>query len=102
MQIWGFELYEGGLVLLKVSPFKCVMRFGKNDKLSPIFIGPVKILIQIRKVAYKLALQPSLAVVHLVFHVSMILKYVLSLNLAVFSQDISFEEELIAKFDRQV
>lgn len=77
MQIWGFELYEGGLVWLKVSPFKCVMRFGKNDKLSPIFIGPVKILIQIRKVAYKLALQPSLAVVHLVFYVSMILKYVL-------------------------
>ena len=34
--------YEiGDKVFLKVSPWKGVVRFGKKDKLSPYFIGPL-------------------------------------------------------------
>ena len=51
-----------------------VMRFGKKGKLSPHFIGPFEILERIGEVAYKLALPPSLASVHNVFHVSMLKK----------------------------
>lgn len=35
---------EGEMVMLKVSPWKGVLRFGKRGKLSPRFIGPFKIL----------------------------------------------------------
>ena len=37
--------YEvGEKVFLKVSPWKKVMRFGKNGKLSPRFIGPYEVI----------------------------------------------------------
>ena len=52
------------------------MRFGKKGKLSPRFVGPFEILKCIGKVAYKLALPPTLAGVHNVFHVSMLRKYI--------------------------
>ncbi|KAI3786526.1 hypothetical protein L1987_40273 [Smallanthus sonchifolius] len=42
------------LVLLKVSPWKGVIRFGKKGRLSPRYVGPFKILERIGKVAYKL------------------------------------------------
>ena len=52
------------------------MRFGKKGKLSPRFVSPFEILKCIGKVAYKLALPPTLAGVHNVFHVSMLRKYI--------------------------
>ena len=52
------------------------MRFGKKEKLSPRFFGPFEILKRIGKVAYELALLPTLAGVHDVFHVSMLRKYI--------------------------
>lgn len=62
----------GEQVLLKVSPTKGVMRFGKKGKLSPRFIGPFEILERYGEVTYKLALPPNLSVVHSMFHVSML------------------------------
>ncbi|XP_050248691.1 uncharacterized protein LOC126695940 [Quercus robur] len=59
-----------------LTPMKGVMRFGKKGKLSPRFFGPSKILKCIGKVAYELALLPTLAGVHDVFHVSMLRKYI--------------------------
>ena len=53
------------------------MRFGKKGKLSPRFVGPFEILKCIGKVAYELALPPTLAGVHNVFHVSLLRKYIL-------------------------
>ncbi|XP_070028921.1 uncharacterized protein [Nicotiana sylvestris] len=66
----------GEKVLLNVSPMKGVMRFGKKGKLSPRFIGPLKVFRRIGEVAYELALPPSLSSVHSVFHVSMLRKYI--------------------------
>ena len=68
-----FEI--GDLVLLKVSPWKGVIRFGKKGKLSLRFIGPFEILKRAGKVAYELALPPKLQHLHNVFHVSMLRKY---------------------------
>ncbi|GKC73910.1 reverse transcriptase domain-containing protein, partial [Tanacetum coccineum] len=38
------ELEVGDKVMLKVSPWKGVIRFGKQGKLNPCYIGPFKIL----------------------------------------------------------
>ncbi|XP_073129180.1 uncharacterized protein [Henckelia pumila] len=52
------------------------MRFGRRCKLNPRYIGPFEILERIGTLAYRLALPPSLAAVHNVFHVSMLQRYV--------------------------
>ena len=50
----------GDQVLVKVSPWKGFIRFGKRGKLSPRFIGPFKVLQRIGNQAYKLELPPEL------------------------------------------
>ncbi|XP_019261852.1 PREDICTED: uncharacterized protein LOC109239725 [Nicotiana attenuata] len=65
----------GEKVLLRVSPMKGVMRFGRKGKLIPRYIGPFEVLARVGEVAYKLALPPSLSRIHLVFHVCMLRKY---------------------------
>nr|GFD21995.1 putative reverse transcriptase domain-containing protein [Tanacetum cinerariifolium] len=57
-------------VMLKVSPWKGVVRFGKLGKLNPRYVGPFKVLAKVRKVAYKLELPQELSRVHHTFHVS--------------------------------
>ena len=52
------------------------MRSGKKGKLSPRFIGPFQIFSRVGEVAYKLDLPPSLSAIHIVFHVSMLRKYI--------------------------
>ena len=63
-------------VFLKISPTRGVIRFGTRGKLSPRFIGPFDVIEKVGKVAYRLALPPSLAAVHDVFHVSQLRKYI--------------------------
>ena len=64
----------GERVLLKVSPMKGVMRFGKKGKLSQRYIGPFEVVERIGEVAYQLALPPGLSGVRPVFHISMLKK----------------------------
>ena len=69
------EFEVGDHVFLKVMPKRGVVRFGKRGKLSPRFIGSFEILERVGAVAYRLALPPSISVVHEVFHVSMLWRY---------------------------
>ncbi|GJY88856.1 hypothetical protein Tco_0503484, partial [Tanacetum coccineum] len=64
------EFQVGDKVMLKVSPWKGVVRFGKQGKLIPRYVGPFKVLKKVRTVAYKLELPQELSRVHNTFHVS--------------------------------
>nr|GFB56999.1 putative reverse transcriptase domain-containing protein [Tanacetum cinerariifolium] len=64
------ELQVGHKVMLKVSPWKRVVRFGKRGKLNPRYVGPFKVLERIGDVAYKLDLPEELSRVHNTLHVS--------------------------------
>ncbi|GKA41360.1 putative reverse transcriptase domain-containing protein [Tanacetum coccineum] len=57
-------------VMLKVSPWKGVVRFGKRGKLNPRYVRPFKVLEKVRTVACKLELPQELSRVHNTFHVS--------------------------------
>nr|GEV29573.1 reverse transcriptase domain-containing protein [Tanacetum cinerariifolium] len=63
-----FEVRD--MVMLKVSPWKVVVRFGKRGKLNPRYVRPVKVLSKVGKVAYRLELPQELSRVHHTFHVS--------------------------------
>ncbi|GKD30058.1 hypothetical protein Tco_1240836 [Tanacetum coccineum] len=62
------EFQVGDKVILKVSPWKGVVRFGKRGKLNPRYVGPFKVIERVGEVAYKLELREELSRVHNTFH----------------------------------
>ncbi|GJS02745.1 reverse transcriptase domain-containing protein [Tanacetum coccineum] len=62
-------------VMLKVSPRKGVIRFGKRGMLNPRYTRPFKILKRVSPVAYTLELPKELSNVYSTFHVSNLKKY---------------------------
>ncbi|GJT33921.1 putative reverse transcriptase domain-containing protein [Tanacetum coccineum] len=64
------EFSVGDYVLLKVSPWKGVVRFGKKGKLAPRFVGPFEIIEKVGPVAYRIDFLKELNGVHDTFHVS--------------------------------
>ncbi|GJX69786.1 putative reverse transcriptase domain-containing protein, partial [Tanacetum coccineum] len=63
------EFKVGDMVLLKVSPWKGAVHFGKRGKLSPRYIRPFKIIDRVGPVAYTLELPEELKGIHNTFHV---------------------------------
>ncbi|XP_021732937.1 uncharacterized protein LOC110699716 [Chenopodium quinoa] len=91
----GKEEFEiGDKVLLKVSPMKGVMRFGKKGNLSPKYIGPYEILQRIGKVAYRLVLPMELSKVHDVFHVSQLRSYIPDKSYVLQPENIELDQSL--------
>nr|GEW17365.1 retrotransposon protein, putative, Ty3-gypsy subclass [Tanacetum cinerariifolium] len=64
------EFEVGDRVMLKVSPWKGVVRFGKQGKLNPRYVGPFKVLAKVGTVAYRVELPQELSRVHHTFHMS--------------------------------
>ncbi|GJX98853.1 hypothetical protein Tco_0355872 [Tanacetum coccineum] len=80
--------------MLKVSPWKGVMRFGKRGKLNPRYVGPFKVLEKVGSVAYKLKLPEELSRIHNTFHVSNLKKCYADEPLAVLLDGLHFDDKL--------
>ncbi|GJV69413.1 putative reverse transcriptase domain-containing protein [Tanacetum coccineum] len=95
-------------VMLKVSPWKGVVHFGKRGKLNPRFVGPFKVIKRVGDVAYKLELPEELSRVHNTFHVSNLKKCHADEPLAIpldglhFDDKLQFVEEPIEITDHEV
>ncbi|GJW11672.1 putative reverse transcriptase domain-containing protein [Tanacetum coccineum] len=102
------EFQVGDRVMLKVSPWKGVIRFGKRGKLNPYYIRPFKIFAKVGTVAYQLKLLEQLNRVHSTFHVSNLKKCLFDETQVILLDEIHiydkrhFIEEPVEIMDRKV
>ncbi|GJR84421.1 putative reverse transcriptase domain-containing protein [Tanacetum coccineum] len=102
------EFEVGDKVMLKVAPWKGIMRFGKRGKLNPRYIRPFQIIERIGSVAYRLELPQELSRVHNVFHVCNLKKclsddtLVIPLEEIQLDDKLNFVEEPVEIMDREV
>ncbi|GJR73900.1 putative reverse transcriptase domain-containing protein [Tanacetum coccineum] len=102
------EFEVGDKVILKVSPWKGVVRFGKRGKLNPRYVRPFKVLAKVGKVVYKLELPQELSRVHHTFHVSNLKKFyadeplVMPLEGIHIDDKLQFVEELVEIMEREI
>lgn len=73
---------------------KRVMRLRKNGKFIPHYIGPYMIMIRVGGVSYELDLAPSLELFHLLFHVSMLNKFIGDHSLVLHVEEICVKDLL--------
>ncbi|GJU67597.1 putative reverse transcriptase domain-containing protein [Tanacetum coccineum] len=88
------EFEVGDKVMLKVSPWKGVIHFGKRGKLNPRYIGPLKIIAKVGMVAYQLELPEQLCRVYSTFHVSNQKKCFVDEPLAIPLDEIQIDDKL--------
>nr|GEV61314.1 putative reverse transcriptase domain-containing protein [Tanacetum cinerariifolium] len=81
-------------VMLKVSPWKGVIRFRKQGKLNPHDIGPFKILAKVGIVAYRLELLEQLRRVHITFHILNLKKCLSDETLVLQLNEIQIDDKL--------
>nr|GEV98341.1 putative reverse transcriptase domain-containing protein [Tanacetum cinerariifolium] len=102
------EFKVGDRVMLKVSPWKGVVRFGKRGKLNPRYVGPFKVLAKVGTVAYRLELPQELSRVYYTFHVSNIKKcyddkpLVMPLDGIHFDDRLQFMEEPVKILEHEI
>ncbi|KAJ9563826.1 hypothetical protein OSB04_008986 [Centaurea solstitialis] len=102
------EFQVGDRVLLKVSPWKGLVRFGKRGKLSPRYVGPFEIIERVGPVAYKLRLPEEMSEIHNTFHVSNLKKCITDESQVILLEEVfvdktfCFVEEPIEILDKEV
>ncbi|GKE73275.1 putative reverse transcriptase domain-containing protein [Tanacetum coccineum] len=104
----SLEFQIGDKVMLKVSPWKEVIRFGKRGKLNPRYIGTFKVLAKVGTISYRLELPDQLSHVHSTFHISNLKKcfsdkpLVIPLDEIQIDDKLHFIEEPAEIMDREV
>ncbi|GJX21106.1 putative reverse transcriptase domain-containing protein [Tanacetum coccineum] len=102
------EFQFGDCVMLKVSPRKGVIQFGKRGKLNPRYIRPFKIHKRFGPVAYKLELPEELSNVHSTFHISNLKECLSDESLIIPMKELwlddkpNFVEEPVEVMDREI
>ncbi|GJQ92651.1 hypothetical protein Tco_0003790 [Tanacetum coccineum] len=102
------EFQVGDRVMLKVSPRKGIIHFGKRGKLNPRYIRPFKILERIGPVACKFELPEELSNVHNTFHISNLKKCLSDESLIIPMKELqldgklNFVEEPVEIMDHEV
>ncbi|GKD76472.1 putative reverse transcriptase domain-containing protein, partial [Tanacetum coccineum] len=98
----------GNKVMLKVSPWKEVVRFGKRGKLNPRYFGPFMVTERVGTVVYKLELPQQLSRVHNTFYVSNLKKCLSNESLVILlgelrvDDKLHFVEEPVEVMDREI
>ncbi|XP_020548189.1 uncharacterized protein LOC110011719 [Sesamum indicum] len=102
------EYEVGDKIFLKISPWRGILRFAKQGKLSPRYIGLYEIIERIRPLAYRLALPAELLQIHDVFHVLMLRRYrsnpshiIREPEIEIF-EELTYEEEPAEILDRNL
>nr|GEU33907.1 putative reverse transcriptase domain-containing protein [Tanacetum cinerariifolium] len=88
------EFKVGDMVLLKVSPLKGAVHFGKREKLSPRYIGPFRILAKVGPIAYTLEFPEELKGIPRTFHVSNLNKCLAEGDIVIPMDKIQLDEKL--------
>ncbi|GJZ35788.1 putative reverse transcriptase domain-containing protein, partial [Tanacetum coccineum] len=102
------EFEVGDRVMLKVSPWKGVVLFGKQGKLNLRYVRPFNVLAKVGKVAYRLELPQDLSRVHHTFHVSNLKKCYADEPLAMplegihIDDNLQFVEEPVKKMEQEI
>ncbi|KAJ9557007.1 hypothetical protein OSB04_011621 [Centaurea solstitialis] len=90
----------GVKVILKVSPWKGITRFGKTGKLSPRYVGKFAVIARVGVVAYRLKQPAELSVIQGTLHVSNIRKCLTDESTIVELKDVSIDNGLSYKEER--
>ncbi|GKE74261.1 putative reverse transcriptase domain-containing protein, partial [Tanacetum coccineum] len=91
------EFNVGDFVMLKVSPWKGVIRFKNKRKLSPRVIGSFKILKRVGEVAYVLELPEEMRGIHNTFHVSYFRKCLADESSVITLDDVEIDPEITTR-----
>ncbi|GKC59320.1 hypothetical protein Tco_1086918, partial [Tanacetum coccineum] len=88
------EFQVGNRVMLKVSPWKGVVRLGKRGKINPRYVRPFKALAKVGAIAYKLEMPQELSRVYNTFHVSNLKKCYADEPLAIPLDELHIDDKL--------